>query len=679
MKPFSAIRPRAIIAIAVTLSVILVASSFVELRQSRNEVYHILREEALSLAETIIHSSANNLLSLDQIEDLLTERLFNNAYYIARLDSLGVLTGTDLASIAAVNHIHRINIFSAQGIRVLSSRMTESAHDGLPEKHSPTDFIAPILSDETDRLVIGLKEARVVEGQRYAVAIRRTRRGGGAIVLNLDAADLLEFRRTIGIGKLIRDLGNNSGISYVVLQDTIGILAASGAVQELTTIESDSVLRSAARDGTVVTRTTTFGDEEVFEVVHPFSVSGTPVGLFRIGLAMDEVHAVESRMVRRMVLMTAVLAAIGIFAVTMIVASQNYRVLETRYRTMQSFTARILEEMQDAVVTVDEQQVVTMFNPQAGVLFGVRPGEMVGRPLDKIGLPSLTTILQGDVGHAEMLVERRDGVHRSVAVTLSRVHGAPGTGGSTAVIRDLTLAKQLEREIERKDKLRAMGELASGVAHEIRNPLNAIAMIAQRFSKEFTPREDEEEFTGLARVLQTEAQRVNAIVHQFLLFARPPELSLARLPLGENLRTLGQAFSAQASAKGIRFRINVSEDVEVLLDREQFSQAMLNLLQNALDATEEGGTISLSCERENTYAVIRIIDSGSGIPDDQQRKIFDLYYTTKPHGTGMGLPITQRIIAQHDGSIDVTSTPGKGTEFVIRLPLPDAGSTVSYH
>jgi two-component system, NtrC family, sensor histidine kinase HydH len=671
MKPFSAIRPRSIIAIAITLSVILVVSSLVELRQSRDEVYHILREEALSLAETIIRSSANNLLSLEQIEDLLTERLFNNAYYIARLDSLGSLSDRDLAEVAAANHINRINIFDADGVRVLSSWMPEPGHGDLPEKHSPRDIIAPILSGETDRMVIGLKEARIAEGQRYAVALRRTRRGGGAIVLNLDAADLLEFRKTIGIGKLIRDLGDNSGIAYVVLQDTLGIIAASGAVRELTTIESDPVLRTSAGEGTVVTRTTTFGNEEVFEVVHPFSVNGTPVGLFRIGLAMDEVHAVESRMLRRVVVMTAVLAVIGIFAVTMIVASQNYRLLENRYRSVQSFTGRILEQMQDAVITVDTEDVVTIFNPQAEVLFGASAADIAGRPLTEIGLSSLSAILKGNVGHTEAEVERTDGVRRSVAVTLSRVDGDPGMAGSrTAVIRDLTQSRQLEREMQRKDKLRAMGELASGVAHEIRNPLNAIAMIAQRFGREFTPKEGEAEFADLAHVLQAEAQRVNAIVRQFLLFARPPDLHLSMVSLGESIRRIGSAFDAQATAKGVRFQMRIDEEVGTLIDREQFSQAILNLLQNALDATDEGGIISISCGKDNTHAVIRVSDSGSGIPDEQQRKIFDLYYTTKQHGTGMGLPITQRIISQHDGTIDVTSAPDRGTEFVIRLPLP---------
>ena len=668
------IQPKYIIAITAVVAVVMVTSAIIELRQSRSELYHVMEEEALSLVETIELSSANNLLSMEHIEDLLTERLLNNAFFIARLDSIGLLATSDLRTIAMTNHIFRINIFDRHGNKVLSSYSQKEEHSGLSPKYAVTEVLKPILRGELRQLVIGLKEARFDEGQRYAVAVRRTLPSGGAIVLNLNADDLLEFRKTIGVGRLINDLGDNSGLEYVVLQDREGILAASKSIREMTAIDSDSLLMHAYNSDSVLTRVVQFHDRDILEVVKSFALDGPTIGLFRIGFSMEEIHATEARMQRRILIMSVVLLVLGALVLLAIVAMQNSRLMEQKYGVMQTFTGNILEHMRDAVVTVDPQNRITLFNKHAETLFGLANEDVVGRRVDEIeqgGAGCLAEVFSATKAYGEMSIQCAGGVQREVAVTLSDTRRPDGTPESqTALIKDLTEERRLEREIQRKDKFTAMGELASGVAHEVRNPINAINMIAQRFQKEFSPKKGVKEYQALAGVLRSEAQRVNAIVRQFLLFARPPELHLSRISVGESIRKIGAAFGVQAADKGIRFQVRIREHVEARVDQEQLSQAILNLLQNALDATNEGGEITIMCERESAHAVIRVIDSGNGIPEEQQRKIFDLYYTTKQLGTGMGLPITQRIISQHDGTIDVTSTPDMGTEFIIRLPLP---------
>jgi len=645
-------------------------SAYLELQQSRNELFHVLQEQSLSLVETIERSSANVVLSTEHIENQLSERLFNNAYFIARLDSLGMLSRRDLGKFAADNSIFRINVFNARGEKVLGS------HDPLPhaanlmEKMSPKEMLRPILEGSQVRMVIGLKQARFEEGQRFAVAIRRTRTGGGAIALNLDASELVEFRKRIGIGKLVKDLGDNTGIDYVAIQDRAGVLAATSQVKEMSSIEHDSLLVLALEQDTVLTRKVTFEGHETFEVVKRLAIEGSTVGVLRIGLSMDELRSTEERMTRRLLIISVVLVAIGALVFSAIVINQNYRVVSQRYAQIQSFTGNILENMRDAVIAIDGDSRVTIFNRQAEALFGTTANEVVGRLLPELTDSSAKCLAKVfGTSEAEFLLECQPGRTRIVSVTRSTTAKPDGTFESrTAVIKDLTDAKNMERELQRKDKLRAMGELASGVAHEIRNPLNAISMIAQRYEREFMPRKGLKEYRSLTNVLKKESARVNNIVLQFLKFARPPKLQKSRVSANEFVAHVATLFEGQAESKGIRFSAECSHVDTIQIDSEQMTQAILNLLQNALDATPRGGTISLNVSQLDQSVLFAVTDTGSGIPPERMNRIFDLYYTTKSDGTGMGLGITQQIVSQHQGRIDVTSELNQGTTFVITIP-----------
>ncbi len=663
-----AIRPAHIIIIAVLLAVVMVVSAVIELRQSRNELFHLMREEALSLVETVDQSSNNIILSTEKIEEALAERLFNNAYFIARLDSAGRLTQRELQAIAAANSIFRINIIDNTGRKVLGNTLPDREHRGMQEQRSPRETLQPILEGTADKLLIGLREPRFQEGKRFIVAVRRTGKAHGAIVLNLNADAMLELRKTIGIGKLMKDLGDNEGVVYAVLQDKEGILAAGGKVTEISAIGADSLLQYCAERDTVVTRIISGKTGELFEVIRHFKVGGVTLGIFRLGFSMDEIHATEERMQRRMIIMTLVLFAIAFLAVASVVAMQNYTRLGKKYTVMQTMTGNILERMSDTVISIDGGQHVTLFNREAERLFDTEGQTVVGKRIDEIGDPvarCLGEIFTAKDG-AEIELHCGRGT-RYVSVAVSESDGGEGGAIKTAVVRDMTDTRILEKEMVRREKLTAMGELASGVAHEIRNPLNAIAMIAQRFLREFTPRKGAKEYRMLAGVLQSEAQRMNGIVQQFLRFARPPGLRKEIVPVQPFLDHVSSLFGPQAAEKGIALTVTHDGATAWSFDREQLTQALLNLLQNALDATERG-SIELAVRETDSGLTVTVTDSGVGIPEEDKEKIFNLYFTTKQHGTGLGLPSVHQIVAQHDGTLEVSSEIGKGAAFTIVLP-----------
>ena len=218
-----------------------------------------------------------------------------------------------------------------------------------------------------------------------------------------------------------------------------------------------------------------------------------------------------------------------------------------------------------------------------------------------------------------------------------------------------------EEALRRRDRLAAMGELASTVAHEVRNPLNAIGMTAQRLRREFlkggqdASSPDDTELRELLDVLGGETQRIDRIVQQFLDYARPPRLSLRQASLRNMLEEAAESLRAKAATRGITIDSDLAGAGDAVFDPDQLKQAVDNLLRNAIDASPDGDRVRLEARRDGTDCVIEVADQGPGIPADIVPKIFDLYFTTKADGTGVGLAVTHQIVEAHQGRIDVES------------------------
>ena len=231
-----------------------------------------------------------------------------------------------------------------------------------------------------------------------------------------------------------------------------------------------------------------------------------------------------------------------------------------------------------------------------------------------------------------------------------------------------------EEALSRRDRLAAMGELASTVAHEVRNPLNAIGMTAQRLRREFIGdghalgTQDPAELRELLDVLSGETQRINRIVQQFLDYARPPALALRLANLHDVLTGVADGLRPKASARGVTLETELKGDGIAVIDPDQLKQAIDNLIRNAIDASPEGGRIVLRASNTTSEHVVEVEDHGSGIALENRKRIFNLYFTTKADGTGVGLAITHQIVDAHGGSIEVDSALGRGTRMIVTLP-----------
>jgi len=328
----------------------------------------------------------------------------------------------------------------------------------------------------------------------------------------------------------------------------------------------------------------------------------------------------------------------------------------------------------------------------AGLAPGVeeREREAAGRPV--LELSSALDLGEGEIGALRLglrldevrAAERRMFTRMAVSLAAALLLSVVALGAIWLRQAYVTLSEKharAEAALRRRDRLSAMGELASTVAHEVRNPLNAIAMSAQRLRREFAPaaatEADRAEAAELLSVMEGETGRINDIVQQFLAFARPPRLAPGPANLAVETRALVDAARPLADNRGVTLEADVASAGEAVFDARQLRQAIDNLVRNAIEATPAGGRVRVVARTGSRGHTVEVSDTGSGIAADDLPKIFDLYYTTKPEGTGVGLAVTQQIVSAHGGTIEVESAPGAGTTMIVRLPAevdggPDA-------
>ena len=238
--------------------------------------------------------------------------------------------------------------------------------------------------------------------------------------------------------------------------------------------------------------------------------------------------------------------------------------------------------------------------------------------------------------------------------------------------RHLAGIVDMERKLDKAERLSALGQLAAGVAHEIRNPLNAVSMASQRLKREFQPADENraKEFQSLAGVIRDEIRRLNGIIEEFLTFSKSRRLEFHDYPVTEVLQKIVNLIREEAAAKGIHIRTHWGSDGTVVpMDMDKLQQALLNIIKNAMESIEGGGEIDIAVERKSGGKVsVKIADTGCGMTSEEVERIFSPEYTTKEKGLGLGLPLAHEIIRGHSGELLVFSDRGSGTTFEIVLP-----------
>jgi signal transduction histidine kinase len=223
-----------------------------------------------------------------------------------------------------------------------------------------------------------------------------------------------------------------------------------------------------------------------------------------------------------------------------------------------------------------------------------------------------------------------------------------------------------------REQYAEIAQLAGGLAHEIRNPLSIIRLNLDLLAEDFQAADSTRDRRILQKIerVRDESHRLQDLLENFLRFARAQNLRLRPADVNAVIDEVRDFVEGQAAAQGIVVRTHYDADLPAVpLDVDPFKQALLNLILNAQHAMPEGGELILTTRREHDWAVLDVVDTGCGIAEDVQPKVFDAFFSTRTGGSGLGLPMARKVIEAHSGSINLSSEPGKGTKFTIRLPL----------
>jgi signal transduction histidine kinase len=363
---------------------------------------------------------------------------------------------------------------------------------------------------------------------------------------------------------------------------------------------------------------------------------------------------------------------------------EQMRTKEAGYTALQANLNQMLDTLRDGVLLFTADRRAVMVSDAVAYFLSEPRKEMVGLRLEEIFVPAtalgkavLTAYATGQQVSAED-VTLEDG--RRVRFSLDRIDGGLGGGsamGTLLTLRDTESAAQLGQELEVARRLAAIGRLTAGVGHEVKNPINAMVLHLELLRGKLITG-DGEAFSGAQRhvdILAGEMQRLDRVVQTLADFSRPMELHLGEHDLRNVVEVVMELTTAELQENGVSLMVQTpAEPVMVRVDAELIQQALLNLLLNGMQAMPGGGTIRIVIRREHQFAVVEVIDEGEGIPAEILPRIFELYFTTKPKGSGIGLAMTYRILQLHGGAMEVRSNADvnsieRGTTFTLRVPI----------
>jgi PAS domain S-box-containing protein len=335
---------------------------------------------------------------------------------------------------------------------------------------------------------------------------------------------------------------------------------------------------------------------------------------------------------------------------------------EERAGLMEDYSENILRSVPSGVVSLDGNWRTVTVNTAAERILEIRAEDVAGKDISavftgSVDLKSLGTVERGETQYITPSRKRRWLGYSFTPL----VDASEEVIGQLLIFTDLTELKALQSQVELRQRLASLGEMAAGIAHELRNPMGVIDGYMRLLSKKVDP--------SLAQTVEAVSEEValmNRIITEFLSFARPRELNLEDV----NLRGLLEECrgSVLGDREDVEVSIQVEDDVTIRADRTLLRQAFTNLIQNAADAQEGGGSIAFTGTAEDEFLILAVGDAGPGIDEEIREKVFLPFFTTKEQGTGLGLPLVHRIITGHGGSIEILDTVEGGTMFRVKLP-----------
>ncbi|NOY22945.1 MAG: hypothetical protein GXO70_05480 [Acidobacteria bacterium] len=600
--------------------------AFVGYRQSaqRKAFLSLRSEDAFLFLEGLSHNLETASRTQAQLKKQLTVQLEISASVV--MEQLKQICSNPGIATSAMKRFQlwKLVVLDSKGRLVWSSR------GGFGRQADPE--VLKVCRGLLPQYVIGLRENYRKTGYRFGLV--RHLPQGGALVLIMDGNALHRIFEKTTFTHVLTHVSGYEGLEFVRFEDMEKVLYDSSGKESgvsLSKVRNDSEIMEAVYTNSPFVRTISLKGNEVLEAVWPVYVDNVFQGVIRVGLSLDYVQLLDST---TLWLTLITLGMIGVLDLLFVIAWHRNRRLNREARKYQA----ILERIQDGVLIRHNDGSWTG-NASVGKLLGENPCVVICDA--PVGLSRLNR------GHRVFLVLRN-----------------PVDDTDIFIIRDVTLEDAAEESRAREERLFSTGKLASAFAHEIRNPLNTISMIFQQVKNAASMGKTEKD---LLRVAEEEVRRLNDFIEKFMRVSKDPEIHPEVAALSPLLLQLAELYRPRMESANVKLNVKIDKLITLSYDRDRLKGVFVNLLENSLDA--DASSIEIRGTKTGRFAEISLQDDGCGMEPEQVERVFDLYYTTKQKGTGLGLAYVQRIVSAHGGFVRVESEPGIGTRFSILLPL----------
>ncbi|MDD4355647.1 MAG: ATP-binding protein [Smithellaceae bacterium] len=479
--------------------------------------------------------------------------------------------------------------------------------------------------------------------------------------------------------KLLMKTAQQPDIDYLIVTDGEGrILADSDPSMVGRPYGLDLDVKNIARSGEIRWRQTAnpegAGTFEVYRGFSPGLVDGVhgerrPFSVF-VGFNMEKIEKASREDTVRSAVRAIVLVLIGSLAIVSLFLVQAYRLTRSSLSRVTVFSEALVKHMPAGLLAVDQTGKIVACNAQARELFTAACPDAIGQKAANL-LPAQLSQLLDRINKKTQLAEEditlpseKEGseVWEAVAAAFS---GDDVPEGKILLARNVTAIRQMEKEVVRSRHLNAIGSLAAGVAHEIRNPLSSIKGFAVYFRQRLSGNKEDEE---TADIMIAETERLNRVISQLLEFARPLTLKKEPTNMMDLVRHTIRLVEVEARKDAVEMDVQGDEkSLNAEIDPDKVKQVLLNVFLNALSAMSGGGKLSVRLQTQKESVEVTVSDTGAGIRESDLPRIFDPYFTSKPAGTGLGLAVVQKIMEAHGGTVGVESKEGLGTKVTLRF------------
>ena len=481
--------------------------------------------------------------------------------------------------------------------------------------------------------------------------------------------------------KLLMETAQQPDIDYIIVTDGEGhILADSDPSMLGRSYGLDLDVKKIAGIQEIRWRQTANPEgADTFEVYRGFSpkrgeagkVDQSPLIVF-VGFNMDKIEKASREDTFRTVMTALVLVLIGSLAIVSLFLVQAYRLARLSLSRMTVFSEALVKHMPIGLLAVDKSGLIVACNEQASGLLTVSCSEAVGREAIRLLPVAFSQLLnriskQTDLAEQDITITSEKNGAQTWEVVATVFADEDVHEGKILLARNVTAIRQMEQEVARSRHLNAIGSLAAGVAHEIRNPLSSIKGFAVYFKQRLAGNAEDEQTTD---IMIAETERLNRVISQLIEFARPLELKKEQTNLVDLIRHTIRLVNAEAGKNAVEIDVKADENLPLAdIDPDKIKQVLLNIFLNALSAMPEGGKLSVEMAAQKDFMDVTVSDTGSGIKEEDMPRIYDPYFTSKPAGTGLGLAIVQKVMDAHGGVIQMESKAGVGTKVTLRFSL----------